>query len=176
MKRNAPYLFLMALIGILLFIAGVRHGGKVERENKAIAFYLSMAPTKATAYSPTPEQEAEIDLVKTKPNACGIAFLYPSTMSPVKTASGEAQIDSAKHTIRFSCNLDNPLFDSARDATLPQEDITVANRKIKARIQTIAKGKAYSFTLANPLTGKPMAFLIDEGMVMLFGKTLEFTR
>ena len=166
----------MALIGVLLFVAGVRHGGKVERENKAIAFYLSMAPTKPPEVTPSPADEREVELLKAPKNTCGVGFMYPSTMTQTRSASGEAQLDSQKHSIRFSCNIDSPLFDSARDTTLPQEDITIASRKVKARVQNLGQGKAYSFTLANTFTGKPTAFLIDEGMVTLFGRTLEFTR
>ncbi|GIW64522.1 MAG: hypothetical protein KatS3mg092_0455 [Patescibacteria group bacterium] len=71
MKLSKPYLFLLTLIIILVFIIGVRYGQQVERVNKTINYLLSITPSK----SPTPTPTWTIIQYKTK---TGIKINYPS--------------------------------------------------------------------------------------------------
>ncbi|MEK7597801.1 MAG: hypothetical protein AAB441_04120 [Patescibacteria group bacterium] len=42
--KTKPYLFLFFLIVILVFILGVRYGQKVEKNNKAVDYLISITP------------------------------------------------------------------------------------------------------------------------------------
>ncbi len=73
MNKKSSYIFLTILIGVLLFILGVRYGQNVEKTNKAINYLISLPPTKAPEPTPTPWK---IEDYKSK--KWGLHFYFPS--------------------------------------------------------------------------------------------------
>ncbi|MBI5127172.1 hypothetical protein HZA76_01825 [Candidatus Roizmanbacteria bacterium] len=81
---NKPLLFIFFLIFILTFILGVRYGQRVEKNNKAVDYLLSITPT------PRPPTPTPIKYKDYKSKKWGLKFTYPaglevkeSTDSPV---------------------------------------------------------------------------------------------
>lgn len=70
--KAKPYLFLLILLALLIFILGVRYGQKVEKTNKTINYLISLPPTQPPS-SPFP-QEFKTYIHKT----CGFSVTYPA--------------------------------------------------------------------------------------------------
>lgn len=86
MKLTKPYLFLLFLLIILVFIIGVRYGQKVEKTNKVMIDYLlSITPTK----SPTPTPTWTIAEYKSKKYQ--IKLSYPSFLK-LEESTNSAEI------------------------------------------------------------------------------------
>jgi len=51
--NTKPYLFLFFLVGVLVFILGVRYGQRIEKNNKVVDYLLKITPTKIPP-TPTP--------------------------------------------------------------------------------------------------------------------------
>lgn len=57
--KKTPYIFLVVLIVILVFLIGFRSGQKVEKTNKTIDYMISIAPTiYPPTNTPSPTKEA----------------------------------------------------------------------------------------------------------------------
>ncbi|MGB9883597.1 MAG: hypothetical protein ACPLRN_03745 [Microgenomates group bacterium] len=85
MKLSKPYLFLVFLIIILVFIIGVRYGQSVEKANKVIDYFLSITPTKPPTPTPT------WTMTDYKSKKYQIKIVYPSFLK-VEESTKEAQI------------------------------------------------------------------------------------
>jgi len=82
---SKPYLFLLTLFIVLVFIVGVRYGQYVEKTNKIINYTLSITPTKP----PTPTPTWVFEEYKSK--KWGVKFSYPSFLE-IKEATNETKI------------------------------------------------------------------------------------
>jgi len=97
-KKIGPIIFVAGLLVILIFIIGVRYGEKVEKINKKVDFYLSIAPTKPAPTSPS------LEFKTYQHEGCGISFLYPSFFKVEKESSNEATIKNSKKFVSFNCH------------------------------------------------------------------------
>lgn len=172
--RLGPYLLLSFLLCVLLFIVGVKYGTYVEMQNKIVANMPTQAPTRIPEATPT--EIPAIEFVKNAKNICGVSFLYPAFLQLESSASNEAELVSKTNIIRYTCDIQSPLFDSARDTTLPTESVTLKGKKITARVLVSQQIPVYIFTTTNTLTGKPLAFMVDKKLFPLVEKSLEYTR
>ena len=89
-KKLGPYLLLLLLITVLVFILGVRTGEHVEKSK--------LPPTKP----PLPTQPP-LEFKTYNHKGCGISFLYPSYFKLEKDSSEEAKISDKNKFIAFSC-------------------------------------------------------------------------
>jgi len=78
------YFFLIFLFIILVFILGVRHGQRVEKNNKVVDYLLKITPT-LPAPSPTP-----IKYVNYKSKKWGLKFTYPAGLEIKEDATAPA--------------------------------------------------------------------------------------
>ena len=83
--KTKSYIFLFILLLILFFILGIRYGQKVEKNNKAVDYLLSL-PTPTTPISPTP-----ITYKEYKSKKWGLKFTYPANLE-VKESSKTPEI------------------------------------------------------------------------------------
>jgi len=96
-KKIGPLVLIICLVTILIFVIGVRYGEKVEKTNKKVDFYLSIAPTKTTPTSPT------LEFKTYQHEGCGISFLYPSFLKEGKVSSFSAKLSGQAKFISFNC-------------------------------------------------------------------------
>lgn len=167
MNRKAPWILLIALFIILVFIAGVRWGARVEKTNKKVSVLLSIPPTR-----PAPT-EAPIGVVAYKHAGCGIEVLNPMVLIKKQESSQSAQ---------FNRNTINVFeFDCAGRKLTPQDEklktaaVTFKNRQINTQVrQKVAKKYLY-FEIINPLNLKKITIMIDEKIYPLFESSLKFS-
>src|SRR5437660_1327007 len=99
LMKKAPYVLLLLLFVILVFIVGVRYGQRVEKANKVIDYVLRLTPN----VSPT-QAQPEIQFKTYTHTNCGVSFLYPSYLSPqdVSTTSATLAAKEADY-VNISC-------------------------------------------------------------------------
>lgn len=86
MASKAPYILLLVLFIILVFIVGVRYGQRIEKTNKAISYVLKISPT-------TVPTEVPAKTKNYKNQACEIDLVYPGNLKLKEaTPSGKPPI------------------------------------------------------------------------------------
>lgn len=98
MNKKAPWILLLFLLLILIFILGVRYGQKVEQTNEAVSYYLTVTPQ--AAVSPT---SVPLKFATYKNKFCGIEFTYPNSLSVKETTSSAAFMRNNEKQIEFDC-------------------------------------------------------------------------
>jgi len=97
--KTKPYIFLLVLVALLIFILGVRYGQKVEKTNKTINYLISLPPTRP----PTPTVSMKLITYVHRP--CGISFMVPAWFTKENESSTSAQFAEDKKTrLFFSCS------------------------------------------------------------------------
>ncbi len=168
-KKITPYIFLGALVVVLVFLAGLRYGQKVEKTNKTIDYLISIAPTKS-APSQIP---LEFKIYELK--ACGLSFLYPSTYSEKNHSSQSAYlaIDKNQPAIEIDCTQpDNSLKNFIGEKKTPTQEIKLLNQTVKAT-KVVGPPDSLVFQLKNYRLGKTLTFSIPATLLPLFKKSLE---
>lgn len=84
MKRN-PYILLVALFVVLVFIVGFRIGQNTEKTNKVVDYVLSITPT------PKPPTPTPIKYQETKSKRWGLNLIYPSNLK-IKESTNTPEI------------------------------------------------------------------------------------
>jgi len=99
-KKALPYLFLLFLIAIILFIIGVRYGQRVEQINKTVTYLISLPPSPTS--SPT---FAPLSFSLFHHTGCGVSFLIPTLVEKTTESSSSALFSSAekKLALAVSC-------------------------------------------------------------------------
>ncbi len=88
-KKATPYIFIVTLLLIIVFMGGIKYGIRVEKINKTEV--LSLTPIKKQA-SPTPIIEKPTLKTLAHPG-CKVSFIYPYTSSTIiKKATHSATI------------------------------------------------------------------------------------
>lgn len=100
-SRTAPYALLFSLILVLIFIAGVRYGGDVEKTNKQIVSTTVTSPTQQEQMAtPTPNTVYASKNI----NECGIEFLIPAGLVESKLSTSH---DSENAVYATELHLEN---------------------------------------------------------------------
>lgn len=188
-QRKLPYLFLLILIIILIFVGGVKYGQKVEEANKVIKYVLSITPTKSPP-KPTPTLSLEFKTV----TYCDMSFIIPSYLKYEGGVNDSADryIDKDDNSaIILVCYDPTIQPDSAKILGFPNKAkdflVSVNSKDVTATVSgqfknSAAENKVYSgkkgiryIRLIHPKTGYFIYVDIDERLYPLFEKTLEFT-
>ena len=83
--KPGPYVLLISLSLILIFILGVRYGQSVEKTNKKIDFILSITPTRQPTPTPT------LGFQEYKSKKWGIKYTFPDNWQ-ILEASNSASV------------------------------------------------------------------------------------
>lgn len=172
-KKNVPYLFLLILIIVLIFIGGVKYGQKVEEANKTIKYILSITPTKP---APTLAPTKPISYQTFTDDYCGIKLLYPSNLTPVyyygvgqsiKFVEDKSAITDKTTHLRIDCDVPNGFFifterAASESATLNKEKIT-----------RYEKNNSYGFEYENKSKQIKIAIIVSKELYPLLEASLE---
>jgi len=104
-KKAFPYLFLALLVAILLFIVGVRYGQHVEKINKTISYFISIAPS--PSLSPT---NAPLAFVNYSHTGCGVSFLIPNELEKTNESSVSALFSTHTKQLAVALSCEKKLF------------------------------------------------------------------
>jgi len=85
LRKPGPYILLITLSLILIFILGVRYGQSVEKNNEKVDFYLSLPPTKAP---PTP---TAMIYQESKSKKSNIKYTFPANLE-MKESTNSASV------------------------------------------------------------------------------------
>jgi len=169
LMKAKPYVFLLVLVALLIFILGVRYGQKVEKTNKTINYLISLPPTQP------PLKTKPLDYLTYRSTACGISFLYPSSLVVKEQTTTNILFtdkDKKNQMILVEC----PALNTIIDFDKPEASAEVAFKKQKI-ITDIYKrdGREYYLLALNDFVkNKQLICEIEKSLFPLFEKTLEF--
>lgn len=169
-----PYMFLLVLILVIIFILGVRYGQRVEKNNKVIEWYLTRMPTPTTPITPT-LPEVAYDTYKDK--TCGVSFLYPKNLkAEVSTASAVFKSGDGMTELTVQCDRQqNKLITQLDTEKLATKEMTFKQQKIQGREGQLNSGKSMvGFTIRNPINNEFILFILNKNLYPLIEKTLQF--
>ncbi len=188
-KRHVPYIFLLILILFLIFIAGVKYGGKVEETNKTIRYILSMTPTqkpiKPTIMTLSPT-DVQLGFIAFNARLCGVKLLVPDNLKlkpsdSVILGTYDFINNSNRTVIRIWCLPEEsqvPFFPAPNELldTTPEATSSVIIAK-----QTVVTNRLkdypdrVSFVIKQPQV-KNVGVLIDKSLLPLLQSSLEITK
>jgi hypothetical protein len=170
MRKKVPYIFLGILIVIVIFILGVKLGGRVEKTNKVIDVILSLPPTK----TPAPTKPIAFDTFKHK--ECGIQFLYPKTLKAEKISTEDAHLvaNGTDEEIYVNCSKSNYLTTILNENNVTTSEAQLKNQKIKIYTLKTDSQEFASFQVKNPSNGKLITVVIDKNLYPLFENTVQY--
>jgi len=79
--KPGPYILLISLSLILIFILGIRYGQSIEKTNKKVDFMLSIVPTQIPP-TPTP-----ISYQEYKSKKSGIKYTFPTDLEMLESTN-----------------------------------------------------------------------------------------
>lgn len=168
--KAKPYIFLLVLVAILIFILGTRYGQNVEKTNKTINYLISLPPTKP------PPKIKPLDYLTYKSTTCGISFIYPNNL--IYKERTNAVYFEDKETQKYKIKIDCPPLDIFIDYNTPvaTAEITIKKKKIIASIYQDEgkKQEDYLFYLNDFVKNKQLICQVEKSLFPLFEKTLEF--
>jgi len=144
--KAKPYIFLLVLVAVLIFILGIRYGQNVEKTNKNINYLISIAPTQP------PEPTVKKEMLTFIHQPCGISFIYPSWLEIEKETSTSALFTEKK---------DRQLFFSCSKVPVPTGDVP------------IEKNVTF-FQRKNTYNNQLVTFAANINLYHLVEQTLEF--
>lgn len=151
MKNRGPLILVLGLIFVLVFVAGARYGGNIEKMNKKIAYYVSLTPP---AKPPTPTPTLPVLKYKTFTHKqCALSFLYPDVYKISKETTQSAQLtyDDVPQ-LAFSCEAKRQKFADFDKYTM----------------------EATESAKVNPVTGRRIYFKLNPDLVPLLDSSIEF--
>lgn len=100
--KKGPYILIILLVIILIFILGVQYGKRVKIADTAIAILLSVTPSA----SPKPSKSPITKYSSYSHNGCKVGFLYPSYLKLENESTQEAKFSSTDKSqfIKVLCN------------------------------------------------------------------------
>jgi len=146
LMKAKPYVFLLVLVALLIFILGVRYGQKVEKTNKTINYLISLPPTQP------PEPTSKKEMLTYTHKHCGISFIYPSWLEIEKETSTSALFTEKKN---------RQLFLSCSKIPVPTGDIPIEKNVTFFQIKNIHNNQLITFAT-------------NINLYHLIEKTLEF--
>ncbi len=165
-QKALPYIFLLILLIVIIFIIGVKYGKTVEHVNKNVDFLLSITPTKVITPSPVSTK-----YLTYSNEACGIEFLYPSSLVLGGESSKSAILKQESTTMfQFSCEKNNLIMKTLQDPKSATHELTLKNRTISGKKQ----GSTVSFQTHNPYTGTVVYISVNQDFFPLLDSSLQF--
>lgn len=145
--KAKPYIFLLVLVALLIFILGVRYGQNVEKTNKNINYLISLPPTQP------PLPTTILDTKTYLHNGCSVSFLHPAWWENTKETTQSAVFSfENKSVMTIQC-------DKITFSSMPKTDLFT------------------TFQKKDPKTGLTVTIVIDKtqkSWLQLIEKTLEF--
>ncbi len=164
-QKRGPYIFLIILIIVLVFILGIRYGQSVEKTNKVIDYFLSLPPTKPQT-TPAP---LRFETYTNK--VCGIKFLYPSFLKKEEDSSDSARFAEKNITVLvLSCKEKNEVLSLLEDKNIASQEITLKEKKVTAKLNK----NNFIFEFKNPKNHKTLYLLINQNLFPLFESSLQY--
>ncbi len=162
--KLGPYLLIVFLLLILVFVGGVRYGQKVEQANKFINYLISLSPTHPQT-TPPPLQFATY-----KNEVCGLQFLYPTSLKKEKESSFSAQLtQEGKLALGFNCDSQRVL--PSKEGNIATEEIKLLDKKIMANNDD----GLLSFSIKNPQNYKTVSFSVIKSLFPILETSLKFS-
>ncbi len=167
--KKAPYILLLALFVILIFIVGVRYGQRVERANKSIDYVLSLTPT----LSPTTPTPQVVTYDTYSHQGCRVSFLYSSVLQLERqTATAALFTMSGSPALTLQCLASPPVTSAKKGETVP---ITFQGKSIAAEKRKVGASNLLVFTLTHPTTGRSLEFAVAPSQYPLLEKSLTYS-
>lgn len=172
-RKSVPYVFLLLLILVLIFIGGVKYGQSVEEANKTIKYVLSITPTRPV---PTLLPTKSIAYKTFNDDYCGVKFLYPTNLTPVyyygvgqtiKFVEDEAAITDKTTHIEITCNGLNGFYSFIEKAT--SVSATLNNEKIIL----YEKNNTYGFLSESKTSQIKIAVMLSKELYPLIESSFE---
>ncbi len=169
-RRMLPYLFLIALIVILVFILGVRYGSGVSVKNQVVQFVLSLTPTPNQ-----PTALPTLTFMNFENKHCGLRFTYPSFLLIEKESTTSASFaQNSTRALSILCDKKTLQLDPSENERFATQEVTLKNQKITSRVEKGEKGEFFHFQIKNPRNGKVISVTVEKNLFPLFEKTVEF--
>lgn len=111
--KKGPYILLLSLLAILIFILGLQYGKHIQKIDKTNEYILSLTPS----VQPTPTIHEVTGYTTFSNKGCGISFLYPSNFILKKETSTEAQIQTANNNEGIYMQCDPSQIDEPKGAS-----------------------------------------------------------
>ena len=170
MKRNqAPYIFLLFLVLVLVFVGGLRYGQSVEKTNKVVDFLLSITPSPTHKPEPTPA----ITFETFTHAGCGLSLMLPKSTAVVENASGSATVGSTPDTISFDCQKKPSAISQIETGHATSSALLYKGQTVTSKHFTTGMNV---FTIKNPYTAKNIIFAVSDTYLPLVMNTLQFTK
>lgn len=115
--KKGPYILIVLLVIILIFILGVQYGKRVKVADTAISFLLSITPIPSSK----PLKMPITTFTSYTHKGCKTGFLYPSYLKLEKESTQEAKFVSTdkRQFIKIICNKNlTDLSESTKSATV----------------------------------------------------------
>jgi hypothetical protein len=175
-NRRLPYLFLLLLIFIIIFILGLRRGIEVEKTNKKMNYILSITQTRPTIISPSPYPP--VNYLTFQHKGCGLRFLYPSSLEKTKETTTSAQLQSSVgEVLEFTCEKSDTITPTVVDEKIATESVTLVNQQVTAVKKTVDNRiENLDITIKNTQKNIPVRIQISKTLLPLFERTLEFIK
>lgn len=191
-KKNVPYIFLLLLIVVLIFLGGVKYGKKVEETNRVIKYILSITPTQ----TPTKPTAIPNGFKMFTDDRCGIEFLIPDNLSTRFDISGMLPIEwinaSKKTEITYWCETYGDIpegglitviptytpkvaFEKFYDIPLTATDSMMLNSKKVTYYKSTIESGLIAIKFIHPISGKFIGISVSKRLYPLLKQTLQLT-
>lgn len=169
-KKPGPYIFIVALVIVLIFVIGVRYGQQVEKVNKETSFLLTKYPEPSPTPTSSPTKYKTIVL-----KSCGISFLIPDTLTIERETSSSSTItDAKKEALALDCDSASSLQTMLDDKKIASASITFKNKTYSVK-EKKGDNNVYIFKLV-AFAKQPLNILVSKTLLPLFDKTLEIIK
>lgn len=164
--KKGPYILILSLVIILIFIFGFQYGKHVESTNKSLNYILSITPTSKKLNVDT--KNSIVAYKKYINSQCGISFVYPITIHISDQASPEAKADlKDKNIILVNCQSDLPeVKGSSSEAKLDN----------KNAIKYTETNSSYIYYYIHNVNNKRISIKIPKDLDSLIVQTFKFIK
>lgn len=167
-KKIIPTVFLIVLLLIIAFLAGLRYGKYIESLNHTTPL-ISQKP-KQTDITPKQEHNDLISFVLYQNKTCNIEFLYPDILTVEEASHGAVFKHYDTREIEILCNRDKK--DEDEDKITKQ--ILFQGETVGIMTDTQNKDKRYRFFITHPKTKKIMEISLAPEYLSLIERTLKY--
>ena len=175
MKRNrAPYIFLLFLVLILVFVGGLRYGQSVEKTNKVVDFILSITPSPTVS----PVRPSPVSFRQYNMKGCNISFLYPTSLTVGRSTSDSGQLmDANDPAILFSCAPGATTFSELNGKQTSPSAISYKDHNVTATHYNVGSSGMRVFSLPNTINPtKKLLFAVSDNLLPLIVNTIQFSK
>lgn len=165
-----PILFIIALVGICIFIIGQRYGRYVAQADKTLSVLLTVTPTKP---APTNTPEPTVGYRRTEGDTCGLSYVVPTDATFENESSRSALLYTKGQHMEIKC--DSQTFGTNNQPGSPIT-LELLGREVQASegyfLGPLPK-KVQLFSFTHPRTGQRIHILGTAELVTLFRETVQ---